>query len=176
MAKRKAKAETVTLRHFVQAAVFNQPLARQMLQADRSWLAARSGSGETALADVVVENYVDAARFLIGQGADVNTRDNSGETPLMYAAILGYAEMVALLLQRGADVNAVDGLEESALFKAARHGRAELCDALLVAGAELGGMNLLSKSVYDVILPRKRTQVLSVFERHGHREQGAPAV
>lgn len=140
-----------------------------MKQERPAWLTDMNSIGETALADVVIENYLEAARFLLDLGADVNTRGLSAETPLMYAAGLGYREMVALLLERGADVNAQDGEQETALFKAARHGYAEVCEALLESGAEPDIQNDMGENIFDIILPRRREQVLTVLGRHGHQ-------
>lgn len=170
MAKSKQQAREPTLREFAHAAVFGQPLARRMMQRNPALLTDINSIGETALADVVIENYLEAARFLLDAGADINTRDMSGETPLMQAAGLGYQEMGALLLERSADVNARDEGQETALFKAARYGYAEVCGALLEAGAELNIQNDMQEDLSEVVLPRKREQVLNVLLRHGHRE------
>jgi len=176
MAKAKQKAWEPTLREFIHAAVFDQPLARRMAQKNPALLTAVNSSGETALADVVIKNYLEAARFLLDAAADINTRDLSGETPLIQAAGLGYREMVALLLGRGAEVNARDESQETALFKASRHGYAEVCEALLEAGAELNIQNDMQENVWDVVLPRKRQQVLSILARHGYQEPVPPLV
>ncbi len=167
MAKAKQQAREPALRDFVHAAIFDQPLARRMMR-QKPALLTDASSGETVLADVVIENYLEAARFLLDAGADINARDLSGETPLIQAAGLGCREMVALLLGGGAEVNARDEGQETALFKAARHGYAEVCGALLGAGAELNIQNDMQENVWDVVLPRKREQVLSVLAQHGY--------
>ncbi len=149
--------------------MFDQPLARRIAQQRPAFLSDVSSIEETALADVVIENYLEAARFLLDLGAGVNTRGLSAETPLMYAAGLGYREMVALLLEHGADMNARDEEQETALFKAARHGCAEVCEALLEAGAEPDIQNDMEQNILDIILPRKREQVLAVLARHGYQ-------
>lgn len=139
-----------------------------MIQERHDWLTATNGSGETALAYVVIENYLDAAHFLLESGAEIDSRDMSDETPLIHAAGLGYTEMVTLLLGRGAPVNAQNEDEETALFKAARYGYAEVCEALLAAGAGTDVENLMGQSLADVVLPRKRAQVVSVLARYGY--------
>ena len=155
MAKAKQQTQEITLRHFVHAAMFDQPLARRMMKQRPAWLTDVNGIGETVLADVVIENYLEAARFLLDAGADINTRDMSQATPLIQAAGLGYREMIGLLLERGADVKARDEGQETALFEAARHGYAEVCEALLEAGAELDIQNDMEESLSGVILPRR---------------------
>ncbi len=170
MAKAIQKAREPTLREFIHAAVFDQPLARHMALKNPALLTDASGSGETALADVVIENYLEAARFLLDAGADINTRDMSGETPLIQAAGLGYQEMVTLLVGRGAEVNARDEAQETALFKAARYGYAEICELLLKAGAGLTIQNDRQEGLSDIILPRKREQVLRILAQYGYRQ------
>lgn len=159
----------MTFSAFVSAVVFNQTSALKMIRSNPEWLTAVSGTGETALADVVIEDYLTAAQFLIEQGADVNTPDYSGATPLMYAAQLGYQDIVKLLLDSGADVNREDDLEETPLFKSARSGYAEICDMLLLAGATVKD-NMLEDTIFDVILPRKRPHLLKVFAQYGYTE------
>jgi ankyrin repeat protein len=59
----------------------------------------------------------DITRFLLENGADVNSRDpETGETPLM--AAVGTVDSFKLLLARGADVNATDNSGRSALWAA----------------------------------------------------------
>ena len=173
-AKRKTKAKPKTLEpnfyQFVYACVFDQPLARRMLQERSSWLTAANSIGETPLAYIVIENYFDAARFLLDAGADVNTRDKAGETPLIQAAGLGYQEIVALLLEHGAEVNTPNEDEETALFKAVRSGHIEICGTLLAAGADIQAQNDLGEHLLDVTLSRKYQQFLSVLIQYGYQE------
>ena len=51
---------------------------------------------------------VKLTRFLIDQGADVNTKNDKGFTLLHDAASRHIVELVQLLLERGVDVNAKD--------------------------------------------------------------------
>lgn len=147
-----------------------------MLRENPSWLKATNSIGEIALAYVVIENYLDAARFLLDAGADINTRDMSADTPLMRAAQLGYQEMAALLLEREAEVNARNEDQETALFKAVRYGHIEICKMLIAAGADVQIENDMGEYLADVALPRKYEQVQSVLVEHGYREPAPPPV
>lgn len=53
----------------------------------------------------VAGNYIDIARVLIGNGAQVNVKQQAGLTPLHSAAQNGNTDMLILLLEHGADVN-----------------------------------------------------------------------
>ena len=53
-----------------------------------------------------ISNDMEAARWLIANGADVDAKDKYGRTPLHMAVIGRYAEVAKLLIDNGADVNA----------------------------------------------------------------------
>jgi hypothetical protein len=84
------------------AADQDRPAAARMIEADPSVLKARNGLGETALQFLVVEDRLEAVRFLAERGADVNTRNRFGATPLSDALKGGLPEMVDLLRSLGA--------------------------------------------------------------------------
>jgi ankyrin repeat protein len=66
---------------------------------------------------VTAARSADITRFLLENGADVNSRDpETGETPLM--AAVGSLDSFKLLLARGADVNATNNSGRSALWAA----------------------------------------------------------
>jgi ankyrin repeat protein len=71
----------------------------------------RQGIIDNALAYACMHGHVDAAAFLLDQGAELNTIpggfDYSG-TALHYAASNGHREMVDFLLARGADASILD--------------------------------------------------------------------
>jgi len=70
------------------------------------------------------EGRLEAVRYLLNEGADVNAREKFGGTPLTEAAYHGHLNVVEELLFHGADPNAV-GDEGTALDVAAakRYGR-----------------------------------------------------
>lgn len=53
----------------------------------------------------VAGNYLDIARVLISNGAQVNVKQQAGVTPLHSAAQNGNTDMLILLLENGAEVN-----------------------------------------------------------------------
>jgi len=65
------------------------------------------------------DNFVDGARLLLDNGADVNLQDHRGWTALMVAAHRGHVEMVFLLLKVGkADTTLEDAYGKKALDRA----------------------------------------------------------
>lgn len=53
------------------------------------------------------EGRVNAVRYLLDQGADVNARDNSGHNALAEATYFAQVPVIKELLARGANINAV---------------------------------------------------------------------
>jgi uncharacterized protein len=72
--------------------------------ADRSLLNARRAVWPyTALGCAAVRGYLPIARYLLGEGAQVNEGDGTGSTALRLACRWGSQAMVELLLEAGAD-------------------------------------------------------------------------
>jgi len=57
-------------------------------------------------------------KYLLKNGALINTKNNEGKTPLMMAALLGASYFVKELLSNGADIHAVDNENKNALYYA----------------------------------------------------------
>jgi ankyrin repeat protein len=55
----------------------------------------------------VPNGWLDAVKYLVELGADVNARDDKGYTPLHHAAARGDNELIMYLVSKGADVKAV---------------------------------------------------------------------
>lgn len=60
--------------------------------------------GWTALHYAASKGYLDISRFLLSNGADVNSKSPNETTPLMMASRYGHIEVVRLLLSSGADL------------------------------------------------------------------------
>lgn len=65
------------------------------------------GSCCTPLLLAASEGRLDAVRYLLDQGADVNARDERGRSALTEAAFYDNIAVVKELILRGADLNAV---------------------------------------------------------------------
>jgi ankyrin repeat protein len=74
---------------------------------------ARSNLGNP-LVLAVSEGRLDVVRYLLDEGADVNTRDDSGRHPLAEAAYYGRLDVIKELLLRSAEINAI-GAQGTAL-------------------------------------------------------------
>ena len=124
----------------------------------------------TALMIAAYDRYLELAKLLHANGADVNSRvgnggmggranpgrwrthGDSGFTALMYAAgaagaagsaeAAGRAEMVGWLLDNGADPNLGDSRGRVPLFEAAFYGRVDVMGLLLDGGADVDGTDV----------------------------------
>ena len=80
------------------------------------------------------EGRLDAVRYLLDQGADVNARDERGRSALTEAAFNGNASVIKELILRGAELNAQSD-EGTALDIATKTNHAEAVDLLKHYGA-----------------------------------------
>jgi ankyrin repeat protein len=76
------------------------------------------------------------ARWLVGQGADINARDQYGHTPLYEQATIG-SKSVNVLLELGADIQAKDNYGDTPLHIAAGFHRVDTVQTLVAHGADI---------------------------------------
>jgi hypothetical protein len=62
-----------------------------------------SARGHTPLVIASYNGQIEAVRFLLEEGADIDQRDHAGNTALMGAAFKGDLEIVQVLIENGAD-------------------------------------------------------------------------
>jgi hypothetical protein len=105
--------------------------------ADRSLLNARGGylTRTTALACATDHGHLHIARYLLGEGAQVNEGDGTGSPALRVACMRGnHQAMVELLLEAGADAVTPDADGDTPLMEAAHRGHVGIIRALLAHG------------------------------------------
>jgi len=141
----------------------SEEIAAKLVSEYPQLLRERSSSGETALYWFAIENNVDAVRFLIARGCDVNAPSNAGDAPLTNAARLGHAAMCELLLDAGADVHAGEGTGDTALHAASRAGAIAVIELLRARGAKANVTNEFDQTPADVALPRKREAIIAAL-------------
>ena len=90
--------------------------------------------------DAAENGDLQAVRWLIANGADVNAKNNDGWTPLLYAARKS-AEVAKLLIDNGAEVNAKDEDGRTPLLYAAGNNAAEVAKLLIDNGADVNAKN-----------------------------------
>jgi hypothetical protein len=104
-------------------------------------------NGLTALHVVCLvegHEYLDIARLLLDNGAEVNARDrvNNNRTPLYYAIENKHRNIIQLLIARGADMNNVSD-SHTGLMAAIVYDNNEVIDILIHAGANINAKGLV---------------------------------
>ena len=93
--------------------------------------------GKTALIWAAAYEQLDAVKYLVAQGADVNARGSKGETALLAAAGHNNLELVKYLVNQGADINAKNDLGSIPLFEASLNGHLAVVKYLIAQGADV---------------------------------------
>jgi len=113
---------------------------RGLLETNRAFASMPDEQGYTPLHYAAYFGHLEAARFLLAIGAEVQavSLDPLRNHPLHAAASTGHAEVVALLLEAGADPNAEQTGQWTPLHSSAAQGHAAIVRMLLDRGAEPG--------------------------------------
>lgn len=85
----------------------------------------------SALLIAIFNNKTKIAKYLIAEGANLNSKNYYGMTPLMTAVVRKENEIVNVLLKKGVIINDVQYGDISALFLSARFGNDVAMKALL---------------------------------------------
>lgn len=120
----------------------------------------------TALYYSVTAGHLEAVRFLISRGADVNHSSNWG-VPILNAAFKGYSEMLSLLLKNGADPNSAFRTE-TALHLAAEKGSLECVKILVEAGADVNALNRYREPPIHFALRKGHSGVADYLLKNGY--------
>jgi hypothetical protein len=96
--------------------------------------------GETALLHASWKGHLEAVRWLVAQGAQINPSGKAWSA-LHYAAFAGHGQVLEYLLQQGASPDARSPNGSTPLMMAAREGRDKIATALLAAGADISVTN-----------------------------------
>ena len=113
-------------------------LVKLMVQSGADLNIKTSQLQRTALMAAAECGHTSIVRYLLDEGAPVNTQDVNGSTSLMIASVLGHSEVVCVLINYGADLNILaKGLDDAtALMYACDHQRTVCVDLLLAGGAD----------------------------------------
>lgn len=106
----------------------------------------KTGLGETPLHYLVVENQIDAVKFLFEKGAEINTVNECGDTPLSQAVMLGYVELTGWLLEKGANLDIVNNVGDPLIHCAIRSGNVKVMKLLVSKGLSLHEKNSVSET------------------------------
>ena len=95
-------------RYFAEAATDGNLRRMQLLNLAGVSVNSRDGRGAPLLL-AASEGRLNAVRYLLDQGADLNALDSTGNTALTEAIYYGHVSVVKELLLRGANINSLSG-------------------------------------------------------------------
>lgn len=108
---------------------------RALLSADPAALEAKDSKGNTPLIQAAQNGRLEAVKFLLEKGADVDGKDNEGTTPLMVAAMNDHVDVMKLLMKKGASIAATTNAGFNSLMFATDDKRIDAMKLLLDNGA-----------------------------------------
>ncbi len=143
------KGATLELHEAVAAGNLNQ--VKESVEAEPALAKNYSPDGFPLLALAAAFGHEDVARYLHGNGADINAiaTNGTGYSALTGAVASGHASIARWLAESGADVNHRYAKGHSALLEAAANGKLEIVKTLVAHGADShmrteGGQNALN--------------------------------
>jgi uncharacterized protein len=145
-------ATTDGLDIFDAAAVGNVAEIRKLLAADRADVDDRGLDGYSPLHLAAEFGRLEAARLLLGRGADPNavSMNELRATPLHSAISAGHRDTTSILLALGSSPNAIQRGGVSALHVAAHRGDEAIVDMLLLRGADATRKTDAGKTAADL--------------------------
>lgn len=143
----------------------------KLLAGNRSLIGAQSADGWTPLHLAAFFGKIDAAKFLLNKGAEVNARStNALQNMALHAAAAGrHADVIKLLIDHGASVNARQHGGWTAIHAAAQHGDLEIAKMLVAAGADIATRADNSQTPLDLALTKAQQAMVDYLEANGAR-------
>ena len=139
-------------------------VAKVLIQTKGMPIDDRNGNDETPLMIASIKGYLETAKLLIEQGADVN---KPGWTPLHYAASKGNIEMIRLLIDEHAYIDAASPNGTTPLMMAAGYSKEPLaCKVLLEEGADPTLINDKDLSAMDFAAQEKQTESFELIKTY----------
>jgi uncharacterized protein len=141
----------------------------KLASANRSLIQAQSSDGWTSLHLAAFFGKVDAARFLLNKGAEVNARSKNAmeNTPLHAAAAGRHAEIIKLLIEHGASVNARQHGGWTPMHAAAQSGDLEIAKTLVAGGADIAARADNHQTPLDLALMKAQQAMVDYLEANG---------
>ena len=138
---------------------------RALLDHNRSFASMPDEQGYTPLHNAAYFGHLEAARYLLGIGAELTaiTLDPLRSHPLHAAASSGNTAIAALLLESGADPNAEQTGQWTPLHSAAAGGHTAIVRLLLEAGAETSRKSASGATARDLAEERGHAGCVAVF-------------
>lgn len=119
------------------------------------------------LVDAAVLDQPAAAQLLRDHPGLLIATNRLGETALHFLAVENYAEGVAFLARQGTPVNALNRYHRTPLMEAASVGAIDVVRVLLAHGADPSIQTPDGDTLWDLLEPKSRPELLSILSAHG---------
>jgi ankyrin repeat protein len=133
-----------------------------------------NGKKETtrALYFAAYNGHLEAARVLLGRGADPNLGNTSDVTPLMTAACKGQATIVELLLEHGADARTTsDNADWTAFHFACWNNELRCAELVVLAGCDVNAKTITGRNGKQLAEEQGSTAVLKWLSAREKKEK-----
>ena len=126
---------------FTGAATGNRKLLESLSNTYHINVNAINEYGSTALILSSRAGHLDCVKFLLQQGADINTSAKYAYTALLLSAYYGHLDCIKFLLQQGADINTRNARGSTALTLSAQQGHLDCVKFLVQQGVNIHDKN-----------------------------------
>lgn len=158
-------------RDVLKVATFDGNEVMAMLLDKGTDINAKEGSrGWTTLMFAIGLGRVEAAKFLIERGADLEQKDIRGDTALGVAVYNGLNEFAEVLIEKGAKVNTYGISGMTPLMDAADTGNIEMVRLLLKKGADTNLRNAIGQTALQIALMKNHKEVVRLIKEAGAKE------
>ncbi len=142
----------------------------RLLKVDPKLIEAKTAKGDTMLHAAAgcrrgETSGLPIVRFLLENGALLDSRNEAGQTPLLYAVYGGFRQITELLISKGAAVQYQDSRGRSPLHYAAREGHPEIVEVLLKKGAISTLKDSQNRTPLEYAVLNNRTGVVETMMR-----------
>ncbi|KAL9957506.1 hypothetical protein ACROYT_G039145 [Oculina patagonica] len=150
------------------------PCVRALLEACPDSIHATDFRLQNCLHFAAVKGLISVAKYLVDQGAAVDSRDDERLTPLIQASFCGCKLTAGLLLDQGAKIDATDKNGCTALIAAASKGKVGVLRLLLDRGADLRLVTTEGKNCLETAIENGHHDVCMEFIKHDRWNEAFP--
>ena len=140
---------------------------QELLARSPELLNAKGEGGETALQRAAYEGQLEAVRFLLGAGAEIDARNEADQPALLFAAYRGHTAIVDTLLAHGAAFDFQDQRGNSPLHFAAREGHLAVVRLLLEKGAAFDRRGARGRTPLYLAAMRGHAEIMRILIAKG---------
>ena len=138
---------------------------RAMVEANPQTLAFRDESSQSPLHLAARLTNAEFIRFLIDEGAELESRDETGRTPLFVAAFFGASSCAEELIEAGADTNAPNMIQMTPLHAATVAGNLAMVRLLVRNGADPSAEMATGQTPLDLARDTRITAIAEFLRR-----------